>query len=97
MNARILIARPAEPTDNELRAVWLAMRRPTWPATFDEAMADPLLSRLVRLTAKHPPQAVRKGLGLPTTPPPAHRAGPQHRPLPARFDCKRAAAGDRDD
>jgi hypothetical protein len=95
---------PAEPSDNELRAVWLAMRRSTWPATFDEAMADALLSRLVRLAAKHPPPAVRKGF---TTSAPAaplqgttarpHCLAPYLRRDPLAFDRKRAAAGDRDD
>lgn len=89
--------RTAEPTDTELQDVWQAMRRPTWPATYAEAMADPLLSRLVKLTARHPPKAGRKGRAVPMEPPACGRAIPQHQPLPARFDCKRAAAGDRDD
>lgn len=96
------------PTENELRAVWLTMRRATWPATFGEAMADPLLSRLVLLAAKHPPRALRKGFttsapAMPmqattTTRPHAPRCAPAYpRHAPATYDCKRAAAGDRDD
>ena len=87
-----------EPTENELRAVWLTMRRPTWPATFGEAMADPLLSRLVLLAARHPPRAVRKDFitSAPATPlPRTTTAYPRH--APAAYDCKRAAAGDIDD
>lgn len=100
MNARVLVTRPVEPTENELRAVWLAMPRKDWPATFEAAMADPLLSRLVRLTAKHPPRAVRAGFTTSAPAMPLPRTWsrvPTHAATPSAFDRKRAAAGDRDD
>jgi hypothetical protein len=86
----------AEPTPEELRSAWqqcVARRRSVWPATFDEAMADPLLSRLVRITALHPPRASTKQR-LRAGSVPAPRV-----PLTSRttVDRKRAAAGDRDD
>lgn len=89
----------AEPTQEELHATWLTCRRSTWPETFEEAMADPLLSRLVRLTWAHPPRtqaqqpAVRRTVGIANS---IHR--PQIFPRgPAVLDRKRAAAGERDD
>lgn len=85
--------RRADPTQEELLRTWQRCRRPTWPASFGEAMADPLLSRLVRLNAMHPPRPHRK-------PEPLQRA-PHTQPAPRTahgyFDRKRAAAGDRDD
>jgi hypothetical protein len=95
----------AAPTENELRAVWLTMRRDTWPATFEETMQDPTRSRLVMLAAKHPPRALRKGFttsapAMPlqgaTTRPQAPRCALPHH-APAAYDRKRAAAGDFDD
>lgn len=89
----------AEPSEEELRAAWLHCRRDTWPASFEEAMADALFSRMVRLTALHPPRAHR----APPTPPRTRifnpvRLGPNaRRPAPPVFDRKRAAGGDRDD
>jgi hypothetical protein len=105
---RAACAQPsAVPTENELRAVWRAMRRDTWPATFEETMQDPTRSRLVLLAAKHPPRALRKGFttsapAMPlegaTTRPQAPRCAPPYpRHAPAAYDRKRAAAGDRDD
>lgn len=91
--------RRPEPTADELRRAWLHCRRGTWPATYDEAMADPLLSRLVRITAMHPPRAVRKAVAGPQRP--ATGAGAPLRLAVERthryLDRKRAAAGDRDD
>lgn len=82
--------RRPEPTEQELRAAWHACRaraRSPWPDTFEEAMADATLSRLVRITAMHPQRAHH------AVPTPAITA----RRRPAFFDHKRAAAGDRDD
>lgn len=95
--------RPAEPTAAELQAAWHHCRgRPNWPATFQEAMADPTFSRLLQLTAKHPPRAARSGRV--STPTPAAAPYPRSdapRWAPPRqsalFDPKRAAAGERDD
>lgn len=89
--------RRAEPTDEELRRAWLHWKRRArspWPETFEEAMAHPTLSRLVRMTAIHPPYALRQPAEAATTRhlPPAPRLR-----APAVFDRKRAAAGDRDD
>lgn len=81
-----------EPTHEELHSAWLHCRRDSWPATFEAAMADALCSRIVRLTAMHPPLPLRRVIGAAVPMPLQHAA---HRP--ARFDAKRAAAGDRDD
>ncbi|MFC5498157.1 hypothetical protein ACFPOE_11475 [Caenimonas terrae] len=102
MNARVPVARPIDPTEIELRAVWMTVRgRPGWPATFEEAMRDPIQSRLLVLNAKHPPKAVRSGrtTSAPSMPLPRSttRALPMHAAVPAGLDRKRAAAGDRDD
>jgi hypothetical protein len=79
-----------ELTQEDLRRAWQHCRRDTWPGTYEEAMADPLLSRLVRITAMHPPRAQVQ-----------HQPAPSRyaRLAPAKpfFDRKRAAAGDRDD
>jgi hypothetical protein len=40
-----------EATDEELRAAWNVCRASSWPATFEETMADPLRSRVVHLVA----------------------------------------------
>jgi hypothetical protein len=79
--------RRPEPTEQELRLAWRHCWRNTWPASFEEAMADALLSRMVRITALHPP--------CPRRPAAVPRSTPIRRP--AVFDRKRAAAGDRDD
>lgn len=80
----------AEPTEQQLRAAYkqcVARRRSVWPDTFEDAMKDPLLSRLVRITAMHPGRALAiQRQHLPALP-----------SAPAVFDRKRAAAGDRDD
>nr|WP_315210785.1 hypothetical protein [uncultured Albidiferax sp.] len=83
-------------TPEALRAAWERMRlRPAmhgWPPSFDQVMADPLRSRVVRLEATH---------GRPATTAPCHPARPPPPPLrpaqPPRFDHKRAASGERDD
>lgn len=87
----------ADATPEQLRAAWERIRflpraRP-WAEDFDQVMADPICSRLVRLEATHPaaracvPQrAPARPVQLPARP-----------PQPLRFDHKRAAAGERDD
>jgi hypothetical protein len=89
-----------EPTTEELQRAWAHCCRANrnWPATFEEAMADPVRSRLVRLTAKHPPRAIRTPAAAPPAAPLREQTawrGHSHRIAP--FDRKRAAAGDRDD
>jgi hypothetical protein len=100
--ASAVLAPPAL-TEQELRAAFERLRgskRTTWPATFEEAMQDRLLARLIALNAKHPPRAtVRQARGSIN---PASAPRPQPRPWrgpaqPAEIDRKRAAAGDRDD
>jgi hypothetical protein len=102
------VLRPrTEPTQAELVAAWQYCRRSrhtTWPATFDEAMADPILSAVVRLNAKHPPKPVRAAINAPELQP-LHQAQqqssrPAWRPAPSRapgLDRKRLASGERDD
>lgn len=84
-----------EPTEDELRAAWLRCRRPSWPASYDAAMADPVYSRLVRLNATHPPAAPRAGTVA--SAPSMHRPAFAFRTRAQPFDRKRAAAGERDD
>jgi hypothetical protein len=86
-----------EPSLEELQRAWAHCRRPDWPATFEDAMAHPLLSRLVRITALHPPRAIR---AVAHAPAPAPQRTEPGRRQPARlhtFDRKRAAAGERED
>jgi hypothetical protein len=80
-------------SDEQLRAAWCVCKLPTWPASFEEAMADQLYSRLVRLNAGHLEQP-RPAMVRPLMPPRRMFLPP----LPAGWvDHKRAAAGDRDD
>jgi hypothetical protein len=84
-------------TDEQLRAAWRIYKLPTWPATFEEAMADELLSRLVRLHASHMVHPRRAAAPTPC-PRPAIGAQRHFTALPPGWvDHKRAAAGDRDD
>lgn len=89
-----------EPTEEQLREGWLAERRPSWPETFEEAMQDPLRSRLIHLAA------ARLANGPLTTPPATAERPVEHRGIylpppipqsPASLDRKRAAAGEKDD
>lgn len=86
-------AAPADYSDEQLRAAWAACRRPTWPASFEQAMADQTCAALVRLQAWLATRA-RSAVIV--------RYAPKRRSrittLPDGFvDHKRAAAGDRDD
>jgi hypothetical protein len=84
----------ADYSDEQLRAAWAACRRPTWPASFEEAMTQPLCAAQVRLQAWHwarvPPQPAI------AAPAPVRRLRATVLP-PGFVDHKRAAAGDRDD
>lgn len=77
-------------TDEHRRAAWQAMHWAGW--TFEAAMADTLRARLVECRAHQlrkqqwQQQARPAWAGTPRTPAPA-----------TATDCKRAAAGDRDD
>jgi hypothetical protein len=99
--ASAVLAPPAL-TEQELRAAFERLRgskRTTWPATFEEAMQDRLLARLVALNAKHPPRATvrqaRGSINPAVAPPPNPR--PWRGTAAPYVDRKRAAAGDRDD
>ena len=57
------------PTNDQMRAVFDAEKRyrPNWPASFDMAMADPLLCRLILMLTRHvyrpdPQQVARKSI-----------------------------------
>jgi hypothetical protein len=86
------VATRPEPTEQQLQAAWLVCRRPGWPISFDETMRDPTRSRLVRLTALHPPPTEPRRVETP-----ARTAWLPRKTTAPAFDCKRAAAGDRDD
>lgn len=75
-------------TDAHLRAAYVSRRTPGWPPTFEAAMADALISRLVRSTAIQAALAEQR----------RRRSAVHRRPLPApAVDLKRRAAGDSDD
>jgi hypothetical protein len=89
-------------TNEELLHAWAQARLCTWPATFEETMADAARSRIVQLAA------MRLARGEQVAPPPVvkrpavvrpdlHAPAPALRTpsfLPAHLDRKRAAAGD---
>jgi hypothetical protein len=89
----------AQATDVELRAAWQALRVPAWPSSFEETMHDPIRSRLVRMQAMRQlrSRAYREATPLGNTTYACTTTGQRRKPLPARYDMKRAAAGDRDD
>lgn len=72
------------PSDEKLRAVYAseAPHRPHWPRTFDAAMRDPLVSRVVMILAQHVaiPQARGWPAGTPTTATTAPPRGAVQRP-----------------
>lgn len=51
-----------------LLAAWQRRHRPHWPATYDDAMAHPLLSRLVRAQAVGLAQAEQRHAAAPFDP-----------------------------
>ena len=106
MNAPALAALP-EPTEAQLRATWAQLKRDNWPDTYEEAMEDAVLGRLVKMNARHPPPQVRHvasaALAAPIPAAPATRGAAPARhfshftPPPGYVDRMRAAAGDRDE
>lgn len=78
----------APATEAHHRAAFAAMAWAGW--TYEEAMADPLRSRLVKLRACQLRNTEHRRASR-------IAAAPPHAMRPAAFDCKRAAAGDRDD
>jgi hypothetical protein len=81
----------------QLRQAWQAKRKPSWPATFEEALADPLCELVIRLAARCLAlRSAKRPAPSPTTSPrPAHAVPvPTHQPM---LDHKRRAAGERDD
>lgn len=81
----------AEPNATELRVYQLKKRwRPHWPDTFEQATADPLISRIIKLDAAH---GITIG-AYRSAPVVKITKGPQGR----RFiDNKSRAAGERED
>lgn len=79
-------------TPEEMHQAWQQARRHTWPATFDEAMNDPIYFRLIRAKAscieraRHRAARQAPRRQLPVTP-----------VTPPVLDFKRLAAGERDD
>lgn len=79
-------------TTEEMHQAWQQARRNTWPATFDEAMNDPIYFRLIRAKAscieraRHRAARQAPRRQLPVTP-----------VTPPVLDFKRLAAGERDD
>lgn len=84
-------------TDDQLQRAFRAHRRPTWPASYEAAMTDPIVSRLVRLRATGDAiDAERASRGKPFSPYHRWRArdsGPAQ--LPLGLDAKSRAAGER--
>lgn len=83
-------------TEELLTAAMHQVRRPSWPTTLPEALADPLIAPIVRGLARslQRQRAMRSVQG--STPPTQHRppARPKQR---LAFDHKKAASNDRDD
>lgn len=84
-------------TDDQLQRAFRVYRRPSWPTSFEAAMADPIVSRLVRLRATGDAiDAERAGRAQPLSPFQrwrARAAGPAQ--LPLGLDAKSRAAGER--
>jgi hypothetical protein len=85
--------RHTDHSEEALRAAWARRRRHGWPLSYDEAMTDPLYSRLVRIEAEHHAIAQRARRG-------------ERRPMPAtlvelkphrELDRKQLASGERED
>lgn len=95
------------PTDDDLRTTWAELRRSqsSWPATFEDTMADPVWARLVRIAAIRAAQGHRVcAVAIePTRRPPVVNPGIFRPPArttvqrPLDLDRKRAAAGERDE
>ncbi|MDP3625041.1 MAG: hypothetical protein Q8S12_00475 [Hydrogenophaga sp.] len=92
---------PVQPeSDDDMRRAWRMFRLPSWPATFEQTIEDPLRLRLVQMHA-HRLAKLRAAAPCPApvrVPERRSQALPSIRPTPAGYvDHKRAAAGDRDD
>lgn len=83
-----------------LEAAWRALRQPAWPATLAETMLDRARAALVlgyacTLARRRPAQ--RFPAPPARVPRPGRIAAHQATHAQSWVDCKRAAAGDRDD
>lgn len=76
-----MACRRAPLTPEQMHAAWVQRRRADWPASYEAAMADPLLQRLVRCMAMGMVQAQARVQARP-------QAGPRH---PAARATGRAA------
>ena len=74
-------------TEQELRATYAARRNASWPASFEEAMNDPVFRSLLCCAAR--------GRKAPKAPQPRQLMPTPH--TPAQLDFKRRAAGERDE
>lgn len=87
----------AQFTHDELVTAWRNRRRPNWPESFEQVMADSLLAKLVSIEAKLRRSRLQRTTENQT--PACHAT--ERRPFmphtPPIFDRKRAAAGERDD
>lgn len=93
-----MAARRIEPTAEQLGSAFNALRKPSWPATLEATLADPLLGRLVRINAGL--LALGHAIGqdaIDRAHAPVRRPRPQRPTPPLPFDHKMAAAGDRGD
>jgi len=101
-----------EPSAEHLQAAFQRLRRTTWPATLEEALADGLRSKLVRMLACSlarseearplPALLLPKPRPAPVAaspaPRPRHTPPAFHAPLPRlHHDPRRKAANDKDD
>lgn len=97
------MAEPVTVTPELLRKAWQQRRRHDWPACFDDAMADPMLSRLLRVEALRLALAARRSAGRTPRPVPAATStttfpsAAATAPPSRGIDRKRAASGERDD
>ena len=92
-------AAPHMESEEDMRTAWRMFRLPSWPATFEQTIEDPLRLRLVQMHA-HRLACLRSEAPCPAPVRVPDRRGPpisSFRPGPGYVDHKRAAAGDRDD
>lgn len=84
-------------TDAHRAAAFQAMAWTGW--TYEQAMADPVRSRIVQLRARQLCNAEARRMRRPilTDFPPRRQPPGLHTTRVLQTDCKRAAAGDRDD
>lgn len=73
----------ADVDESALRRAWLRHTRASWPATFEACMADPIISRLIKLCATHEPTVFERP-----------RSTRKYYP---GVDRKRLAGGDKDE